>query len=75
MTALMGIGIFLAMIGIGTGAIHWAKTLMRDHDMVEERHPIRSSDEAREERIQKLKDGARTPASAWDVAGCSRAPS
>ena len=57
MTALMGAGIFLGMIGIGMGAIHWAKTLMRDHEMVEERHPIRSSDDTREEAVQMLKDG------------------
>ncbi|SEI90046.1 cytochrome bc1 complex Rieske iron-sulfur subunit [Demequina mangrovi] len=55
---VIGLGIFLAMIGIGLGAIHWAKTLMRDHEMVEERHELRSSDEAREGAIQNLKDGA-----------------
>ncbi|WP_062529191.1 cytochrome bc1 complex Rieske iron-sulfur subunit [Demequina rhizosphaerae] len=53
----IGLGIFLAMIGIGLGAIHWAKTLMRDHEMVEERHALRSSDEGREGAIQNLKDG------------------
>lgn len=58
-TMLMGAGIFLAMIGIGAGAIHWAKTLMRDHDMVEERHPLRSSDEARAGAIENLREGAK----------------
>ena len=58
-TMFMGVGIFLAMIGIGTGAIHWAKTLMRDHDMVEERHALRSSDEARAGAIDNLKEGAK----------------
>lgn len=53
----IGIGIMLAMFGIGFGAIHWAKTLMRDHEMVEERHELRSSDESREGAIQHLKDG------------------
>jgi len=53
----IGIGTFLAMIGIGLGAIHWAKTLMRDHEMTEDRHELRSSDEAREGAIQNLKDG------------------
>ncbi len=57
-TAVLGLGIALAMLGIGIGAIHWAKTLMRDHEMVEDRHPMRSSDEAREGAIQNLKDGA-----------------
>ena len=54
---MIGLGIFLAMMGIGLGAIHWAKTLMRDHEMVEERHELRSSDEGREGAIQNLKDG------------------
>ena len=54
----LGLGIFLAMMGIGLGAIHWAKTLMRDHEMVEERHELRSSDETRETAVQMLKDGA-----------------
>ncbi|MCB2413837.1 ubiquinol-cytochrome c reductase iron-sulfur subunit [Demequina sp. TTPB684] len=58
-TMFMGLGIFLAMIGIGVGAIHWAKTLMRDHDMVEERHPLRSSEEARAGAIDNLKEGAK----------------
>ena len=58
-TMLMGVGISLAMFGVGTGAIHWAKTLMRDHDMVEERHALRSSDEARAGAIEVLKDGAK----------------
>ena len=57
MTAYMGIGIFLGMMGIGASAIHWAKTLMRDREMVEERHPLRSSDQTRDDAIQLLKDG------------------
>lgn len=55
---LLGLGIFLAMMGIGLGAIHWAKTLMRDHEMVEERHEMRSSDTTRAEAIEMLKEGA-----------------
>ncbi|BDZ60829.1 hypothetical protein GCM10025873_06200 [Demequina sediminis] len=54
---MIGLGLFLAMIGIGLGAVHWAKTLMRDHEMVEERHELRSSEEAREGAVQNLKDG------------------
>jgi ubiquinol-cytochrome c reductase iron-sulfur subunit len=57
MNRALGLGIFLSMIGIGLGAIHWARTLMRDHEMVEERHELRSSDEARAGAIQNLKDG------------------
>lgn len=58
-TMLIGFGITLAMFGIGAGAIHWAKTLMRDHEMVEERHSLRSSDEARAGAIDNLKEGAK----------------
>lgn len=57
MNTAIGIGVMLGLFGIGFGAIHWAKTLMRDHDMVEERHELRSSDEARAGAIQNLKDG------------------
>jgi ubiquinol-cytochrome c reductase iron-sulfur subunit len=57
MNTAIGIGVTLGLFGIGFGAIHWAKTLMRDHDMVEERHDLRSSDEARAGAIQNLKDG------------------
>jgi ubiquinol-cytochrome c reductase iron-sulfur subunit len=57
MTAFMGIGIFLGMMGIGASAIHWAKTLMRDREMVEERHPLRSSDQTRDDAVQLLKNG------------------
>jgi len=55
---LLGFSLGFAMLGIGIGAIHWARTLMRDHEMVEERHPMRSSDEGRAGAIQNLKDGA-----------------
>ncbi len=56
---VIGVGLFLAMMGIGLGAIHWAKTLMRDHEMTEDRHELRSSDETRAEAVQMLKDGAK----------------
>lgn len=56
---VIGLGIFLAMMGIGLGAIHWAKTIMRDHEMSEERHELRSSDENRAAAVEMLKDGAK----------------
>ena len=36
-----------ALLLIGVGIIQWAKKLMSDHEMVEMRHPVRSSDEDR----------------------------
>ena len=41
---LLGVGLGLALLGIGLGAVHWAKTLMPDEEVVEERHVMRSSD-------------------------------
>lgn len=37
---LIGLGTAFAMLGIGLGIIHWAKALMPDHEMVEERHEV-----------------------------------
>ncbi len=54
---LLGIGLALALLGIGLGAVHWAKTLMPDAEVVEERHPMRSSDDARAAIVQTLRDG------------------
>ena len=47
------------IVGIGFGAVHWAKTLMPDNEVSEERHAARSSDEARQQAIEivKLADG------------------
>ena len=42
---LLGLGTALAMFGIGIGVVHWAKTLMPDHETVEDRHEIRSEDD------------------------------
>ena len=55
----MGLGMALALLGIGIGAVHWAKTLMPDHEVSEERHRARSSEEARAQAIEivKLADG------------------
>lgn len=39
---LLGLGVALAMLGIGIGVVHWAKTLMPDHETIEERHEIRT---------------------------------
>ena len=42
---LLGLGTAFAMLGIGTGIVHWAKALMPDHEDSEERHPIRSEED------------------------------
>ena len=40
-----------ALLGIGFGAVHWAKVLMSDHEKVDERHPIASDPETRTARV------------------------
>ena len=46
-TFLLGVGLALGLFGIGFGAVHWAKSLMDGHDLVEFRHGTRGSDATR----------------------------
>lgn len=49
---LLGVGTAFAMLGIGLGVVHWAKTLMPDHEVVEDRKPLRKeADRAEAETI------------------------
>lgn len=54
----LGVMMFLSLMGIGLAAVHWAKTLMSDHEKAEERDPIASPPEAREGALKALADGA-----------------
>ncbi len=54
---LLGLGMGLSLFFIGIGAVHWAKTLMPDEEVVEERHPLRSSDEDRAGAVETLRMG------------------
>ncbi len=51
-----GLGVTLAfsLLGIGLGAVHWAKTLMPDEEVVEERHPLRAADADRDEVVRVI---------------------
>ena len=51
-TLFLGLGITLGLFGIGVGAVHWAKTLMPDNEVTEERHLTRGSDEKRAAAIE-----------------------
>jgi ubiquinol-cytochrome c reductase iron-sulfur subunit len=57
-TELLGIGLTLALFGLGAGAVHWAKTLMPDEERVEDRHLQRGSDADRQDAVTILKEGA-----------------
>ena len=54
----LGLGMALALFCIGAGAIHWAKTLMPDTEVIAERHEFRSEDEDRAEFVKTVKAGA-----------------
>ena len=54
----LGASLGFALLFIGIGLIQWARKLMSDHEIIEMRHPARSSDEDRAETIQALTLGA-----------------
>ena len=63
-----------ALLLIGIGLIQWARKLMGDHEIVEMRHPARSSDEDREETLRVLALGAEESGIArrpWSATRCS----
>jgi len=53
----IGLGMAMSLFFIGIAAIHWAKTLMPDKEVVNHRHEFRSSDEDRAELVQTVKEG------------------
>ena len=56
-----------ALLLIGAGIIKWAKQLMGDHEIVEPRHPVRSSDEDRADVMVDVNAGL-------DESGIGRRP-
>jgi ubiquinol-cytochrome c reductase iron-sulfur subunit len=56
-TLLLGIAISLGLLGIGIGAVHWAKALMPDIERVEQRHLTRGTDETREKAAEVFRLG------------------
>ena len=54
---VLGVTLGLSLLCIGLGAVHWAKTLMPDTEIVEERHPQRSSDAARLDAAETILGG------------------
>lgn len=39
----LGMTLGVALFAIGAGAVHWARTLMSDEEVADERHPIEAS--------------------------------
>ncbi|PID54704.1 MAG: ubiquinol-cytochrome C reductase [Micrococcales bacterium] len=53
----IGLGMAVSLLGIGLGMVHWAKTLMPDHEEIDERHLQRGSDEDRKIAAGMLAQG------------------
>lgn len=53
----LGLTLGLSLFLIGAGAIHWAKKLMPDVEEVDERHPMRGTDEERAEAVAAFERG------------------
>jgi len=51
----IGAGLGFALFFIGAGAVHWAKTLMPDEEVIAQRHTMRSSDEDRASFVETVK--------------------
>ncbi|GLI28957.1 ubiquinol-cytochrome c reductase [Agromyces rhizosphaerae] len=51
-----GLGVALALLAIGFGAVHWAKALMHDVELADERHPVRGSEETRAAAVKVFQD-------------------
>ncbi|MDO9458462.1 ubiquinol-cytochrome c reductase iron-sulfur subunit [Nocardioides sp.] len=56
-TVALGVFLGLALMLIGVGIIQWARKLMADVEIVEMRHPARSSDEDRQASVDALNLG------------------
>ena len=54
----LGLGMAISLFFIGMGAIHWAKTLMPDIEVVAQRHEFRSPDSDRKDFVSAVKEGA-----------------
>ena len=71
----LGLTMALSLLGIGFGAIHWAKAIMPDEEVVEERHTIASDDETYDAARNIMVGGAeaaqlkRRPMLKWTLGG------
>ncbi len=54
---LLGGALTLSIFCIGAAAIHWAKKLMPDEELVEERHPVASTPEEQAGAVAVLREG------------------
>ncbi|MBA4860190.1 Rieske (2Fe-2S) protein [Streptomyces sp. PSKA54] len=58
----LGLTLGVALFAIGAGAVHWARTLMSDEELVDERHPIEATPEVKAKVMADFKQGAKESA-------------
>jgi ubiquinol-cytochrome c reductase iron-sulfur subunit len=58
----LGLTLGLALFAIGAGAVHWARTLMSDVEIADERHPIEASPEVKAKVMDDFRQGAKESA-------------
>ncbi len=72
---VLGVSLAVALLGIGFGAVHWAKALMSDAEVIEERHPVESGEATRAKNGQIFAEAGqssqigRRPLIAWSLGG------
>ncbi|MFJ2647013.1 Rieske 2Fe-2S domain-containing protein [Streptomyces sp. NPDC087420] len=54
----LGVTLGIALFCIGAGAVHWARTLMSDVEMTDERHPIAATPEVKAKVLADFAAGA-----------------
>jgi len=55
----VGLGAAIGLLGVGIGAVNWAKSLMHGHELVEERHPTRGDEETRATAVEMFSQANR----------------
>jgi ubiquinol-cytochrome c reductase iron-sulfur subunit len=58
----LGMTLGIALFAIGAGAVHWARTLMSDVEIADERHPIEAEPEVKAKVLADFKQGAKESA-------------
>ncbi|MEV8591843.1 Rieske 2Fe-2S domain-containing protein [Streptomyces sp. NPDC052012] len=55
----LGVTLGIALFAIGAGAVHWARTLMSDEELTDERHAIAAEPEVRAKVMDDFRQGAK----------------
>jgi ubiquinol-cytochrome c reductase iron-sulfur subunit len=55
----LGLTLGVALFCIGAGAVHWARTLMTDVEVADDRHPIEASPEVKAKVMSDFREGSR----------------